>query len=244
MRRQLSRYAFALAAILTASAPGRAEVTVGVNVETELSALVVYCQTEIKGGMVRYRVLETWKGEYRPDLFYYRPPAGYLYTVDWHGNDNPVAGGEVIFFFSAESQSGNINGKFSDHMAAHVVANGKVTVPARYGFTGQTEEWTLADFKKLVLQTVKHERAVVEAATAGGWVAALALPSFPDPVVPPPLPANSRLVQHDPPTTDADTTPPGRAATAGIWWALAAVLVGTGLVLGWRAHHRRSARSS
>lgn len=233
---------FTLAAILVMSAPARAEVTVGVNVVTELSALVVYCRTEIKDGMVRYRVLETWKGEYRPDLFYDPPSSGYLYTGEWHGNDNPFAGREVVFFFSAESQSGKIEGKYSDHMTAHVVTNGKVTVPARRGFTGQTEEWTLADFRKVVLASVRYERAVVAAATAGSWVAALAVPSFPDPVAP--LPSNSRLVQHDAPASDATPTPPGRTTAAGLWWALAAVLLCTGLVLGWRAHHRRSAKSS
>src|SRR5262245_5087522 len=61
--------------------------------------LIVKCQTEVKDNTIRYRVVETWKGQYSPDLFHHKPPEGYLYTGTSHGNGNPTDGREVIFFF-------------------------------------------------------------------------------------------------------------------------------------------------
>jgi hypothetical protein len=213
-----------------------------VNTEVEWSALVVYCRTEIKDGMVRYRVLETWKGEYRPGLFYGPPPAGYLYTGEWHGNANPVAGREVVFFFSADSHSWTMSGKFRDHMTAYVVTNGKVSVPATTGlrWSGQTEEWTLARFKREVLQTVRQQRAVAGAGVAGAWVATTVEPPAPDRAATGLATSTPQLVNQNSPSPEANTTPPGSPATAGVWWTLAAGLLGVGVLLGWRAHHRNS----
>lgn len=235
VQRRLWSGVLVLAAILTGPAPARAEMTLGVNLQVEMSALVIYCQAEIKGGMVRYRVLETWKGEYHPNLFRDRPPAGYLYTGEWHGNDNPVAGREVVFFFSAES--GKINGKFSDHSTAYVVTNGKVAVPATTGVTwsGQTEEWTLADFKKAVLAAVKQQRAYAHAAAAGGWVAALAAPPATDLTV----------AQLNPPATpvteqQAAIPSPG-VAGANAWWGMGVAVLAVGTIIGYCVQSRRRA---
>jgi hypothetical protein len=164
-----------VAAVLVAPTPARAERWPDLQTYVKECSLIVYCKTEVKDRTVRYRVVESWKGEYRPDLFYHRPPPGYLYTGTWHGNEGPADGREVIFFFTADNQPAWANGKLLDHSTSFVVSGGKV-VYASTNF-GMRREYTVPEFKKAVLDAAKGQRADPVAAAAGGVPAPSQSPS-------------------------------------------------------------------
>src|SRR5262249_44095483 len=121
--------------------------------------LIVKCKTELKADGVRYRVLETWKGKYSPDLFHSRPPDGYLLTDTGNGNTNPTDGRAVIFFFTRRNQPAFAKGKLVSHATCFVIAAGKViyastSLPEPYGLR---KEYTVEGFKKAVLAVVEKE---------------------------------------------------------------------------------------
>ncbi len=117
------------------------------------SALIVHCRTEIKNERVRFKIIETWKGVYSPELFYYTPEEGYLYTGYWHGNESPKDAGEVIFFFTIRNQPRWTEGKLLDHSTAFVVTNGKLIWASTADFGRQ--EYTLAEFRVKVLNQAR-----------------------------------------------------------------------------------------
>src|SRR5262245_10515279 len=88
--------------------------------------LIVHCRTESQGKEVRYKVIETWKGVYSTDLFYHKPPEGYLYTGTWHGNESPADGREVVFFFTAHNHPLWTKGLLLDHSTTFTIADGKL----------------------------------------------------------------------------------------------------------------------
>src|SRR5687767_8311363 len=75
------------------------------------SDLIVLCRYEIKNGIGKRRVVETWKGEYRPELFESPPAPGYLYR-DFDPRRSPVVapheGREVIYFFRRADPEGKL----------------------------------------------------------------------------------------------------------------------------------------
>lgn len=111
--------------------------------------LIVKCRTEVKDKAVMYRVLETWKGKYSPDLFHHKPAEGYLYTNTWHGNEGPTEGREVIFFFTNSNQPAWTKGKLLHHSTSFVITGGKL-VYASTDRGGLRKEYTVEDFKKAV----------------------------------------------------------------------------------------------
>lgn len=127
--------------------------------------LIVKCKVEIKDDIIKYRVLESWKGNYRPELFYHEPPEGYLYP---RGQDikagrisNPKDGQEVIFFYSDNAVSAVKKGKiFNDgHDDSFAVVNGKVVyaLNSRFETIGDREVYSLEEFKKAILAVVEDE---------------------------------------------------------------------------------------
>ena len=127
--------------------------------------LIVRCKTEVKPTGVRYRVLETWKGKYSPELFYRTPPEGYLFTNDSHGNGSPADGREIVFFFTNGNQPAFANGKLENHSAAFVVTDGNVvyastSLPEDAG--GFRKKCTLQGFKAAVKSVVEQQQKAKE----------------------------------------------------------------------------------
>jgi len=121
----------------------------------EICSLIVHCKTEIKGDKVQYKVIESWKGKYSPDLFYNTPPEGYLFAFSNHGADSPINGEEIIFFFNKNHNQPNwANGKLAVHSTAFSVTDGKLI----YGSTSDSErkEYSLEEFKNAILDIVNN----------------------------------------------------------------------------------------
>lgn len=117
--------------------------------------LIVKCKTEVEGNEVKYKVVEVWKGKYSPDLFYHRPPDGYIYTGTWHGNDAPTDGREVIFFFTNNNHPSWTRGKLLDHSTSFLVKDGKL-IYASTNF-GLRKEYTVEEFKKAILGAIEKQ---------------------------------------------------------------------------------------
>jgi hypothetical protein len=99
------------------AAAAQAESKPPVERVAQRAVLIVKCQTEIEDGMLNYRVLESWKGKYSPDLFYIKPRAGYLYLrgLNAKGRGDVKAGQEVIFIYSDNALSGDTGNKGKIH---------------------------------------------------------------------------------------------------------------------------------
>ena len=126
----------------------------------ELCTLIVRCKTEVEGKTVKYKVEESWKGKYSPELFHKKPPTGYLFTNSWHGNESPVSGREVIFFFTNSNQPSWTKGKLLSHSTSFVVNEGKV-VYASTNFS-MRKEYTVDDFKKKILNFSKKKSPPID----------------------------------------------------------------------------------
>jgi hypothetical protein len=103
-----------------------------------------------------YKVDEVWKGKYSPDLFYNKPPAGYLYTGTEHGNEKPTDGREVIFFFTNDNQPAWTKGTILVHSTTFVVTDGKL-IYAETGDDGVRQEFSVSGFKKAILEAAEKE---------------------------------------------------------------------------------------
>lgn len=144
-----------LVATLTPGA-GRAESRPPVEQVVERAVLIVKCETEITDQRLSYRVLETWKGEYRPDLMQPEPPEGYLYSgLPVEGTD-AVDGREVVFVFS---DNGISLGKLFRHDDSFPVVNGKVVyaTTSRSEVFGDETVYTVDEFKKTIVALVENQ---------------------------------------------------------------------------------------
>jgi hypothetical protein len=170
----LNRYALAWAGVLLLAAPGRAETWPSLELYVQWCSLIVKCKTEVGVG---YRVTETWKGVYDPDLFTHRPPAGYINTNNWHGNDEVEDGREIVFFFTPK----DYDAKLDAHSTAFHVKNGRVV----YASTswGMQREYTVEEFRRAIRSIVRRQAMAVRTgvpAVAGGVAASGGLPAVPD----------------------------------------------------------------
>lgn len=129
------------------------------------SELIVKCRAEVKGDAVHYRVLETWKGEYTQDVFYRRPPAGYLYPVtgqDFKVASSPIAapvdGRELIFFFTRNHSPTALDGKLVKHSDCLVVVNDRVTYDVASSVAGGRERivYPLEELKSAILAAAER----------------------------------------------------------------------------------------
>jgi hypothetical protein len=122
-----------LALFMLSAAFVHAETMPSVEAVVKRDVLIVKCSTEIKDGIVNYRVLESWKGKYRSELFVVKPKDGYLYArgLDAKGLTTAKEGQEVIFFYSDNAVAGDAENK--GKIRAHspdlglAVCDGKVT---------------------------------------------------------------------------------------------------------------------
>jgi hypothetical protein len=155
----------ALAGSLLFPGPGQAESRPPLDQLVKRCVLILKCKVEIKDELLNYRVVESWKGKYRPDLFYDEPPEGCLYQVGREARASALAhlkdGQEVILFFTDNAVSAVKKGKILAH--AHddllVIAKGKVVyaLNSRFETLGGREVYTLEEFKKAILVVVNSE---------------------------------------------------------------------------------------
>lgn len=113
--------------------------------------LIVKCKAEKDGDLFKFKVQEVWKGKYAPDKFNEKPPDGYILTNNWHGNENPKDGDEVIFFFTQNSLYSK--GILGAHSTAFQVKDGKII----YASTNMMlrKEYKVADFKNAILKIIR-----------------------------------------------------------------------------------------
>jgi len=139
--------------ILLIATASYAELWLPLEKYVETCSLIVLCKTELKGDKVQYKVIETWKGEYSPELFYYTPPEGYLFTNTWHGAESPSGGKEIIFFFTNNNQPNWADGKLVSHSTAFSITDGKLI----YASTSmERKEYSLEEFKDAILSVVNN----------------------------------------------------------------------------------------
>ena len=117
--------------------------------------LIVLCRTERYEDGFRYKLEETWKGVYTPDLFYHKPDEGYLYTGSWHGNEKQKEGLQTVFFFTSSNHPAWTKGKLLDHSTSFQITDGKLTY-ASTGDFGIRREYTLPEFRKVITDRVRE----------------------------------------------------------------------------------------
>src|SRR5262249_4550328 len=127
MRNIVSMLLVATAVILLIPVRGLAEAWPSLEDYVDECVLIAKCKTE-KKAKFQYRVLETWKGKFSPDLFlfYDTPPEGCLFAHQNHGNDRPRNGREVIFFFTRRNQPVFAEGKLEHHSTCFNIEDCKV----------------------------------------------------------------------------------------------------------------------
>lgn len=140
--------------ILVAAALPRAasaEVWPTLNNYVDQCVLIVLCRTEPFKDGFRYKIEETWKGVYSPELFYYKPDEGYLYAGSWHGNEGQKGGARTVFFFTASNSPDWAKGKLVDHSTSFQIKDGKLTY-ALTGDWGVPKDYTVEEFRKAILE--------------------------------------------------------------------------------------------
>ncbi len=100
-----------------------------------------------------FQVLESWKGQYRPELLKNTTPDGRFIEFQGHHGIDVTNGQEIVFFFTRHNQPDE--GPMISHSTAFPVKDGKVV----YGSTsdGLRKEYTLAEFKKKIHHLMKTE---------------------------------------------------------------------------------------
>jgi hypothetical protein len=164
MKALISTLVVATAIAVIVPARGLAESWPSLVTYVDQCVLIVKCKTEDKGGKVKFKVLETWKGKYSPDLFYDNPPNGYLYAERAHGNDSPAAGREMIFFFTRHNQPVFAKGKLVSHSTCFNVNDGKLVYASTDDPRGHRKEYLLDSFKKAVASAVENQEKKQKAA--------------------------------------------------------------------------------
>jgi hypothetical protein len=157
-----------LAAVLLVSAllpsTGRAALTLRLKSLVEFSPLIVKCRFERDDRGLRYRVLETWKGTYSPDLFAVSPSDGYFRPNHWPVR-NPTEGQEIILFFTANPYGSMLRGG----AASFPVTDGMIVYDSSDIFGGT--RYTVAGFKREVLSYVHSDaRGAVFGGAAAWWL--------------------------------------------------------------------------
>ncbi len=154
-------------ALTAALFPGasRAESRPPLDQAVKRCVLIVRCKVEIKDNLINYRVVESWKGKYSPDLFYTEPLEGYLFRVGEEigasRTSNLKDGQEVVFFYSDNAVSAVKKGKILSHAYddIFVVAHGKVV----YELNSLPESpedrqtYTVEQFKKSIQTVVEGD---------------------------------------------------------------------------------------
>jgi hypothetical protein len=188
--------------------------------------LIVKCRTEVKGEPIMYKVEEVWKGKYDPDMFNERPPEGYLFTLDWHGNTNPTDGREVIFFYAKPRGQSETKGKLLLHSTCFVIQDGKLIYASSAEHSSLRKEYKVEEFKSEILRIVKEQES------------------------PPDLPTKSQSSKGTDALAEKSAEkntvqgPPRKDTGPGIGWPVIALIVGIPIVIlfGWRLYAHRSKR--
>jgi hypothetical protein len=128
--------------------------------------LIVKARAEIGEGKEQYRVIETWKGHFSADRFQPQAPEGHFYANRWHGNENPVDGQEIVFFFTRDGLSDE--GKILRHATAFPVDTGRLMY-AKTAEDGESKEYSLVDFKAVVMKIADAASARGEAPFVAEW---------------------------------------------------------------------------
>jgi hypothetical protein len=148
-----------LLAIFLAVPAMQAETMPPVEQVARRAVLILKCQAEIRDGKLNYRVLESWKGKYRPELFYVKPQAGYLYRAgfDAKGRSDVQEGQEAIFIYSdnAVSSEAEHRGQILAHRADSVLPSVEGTVIWARG-ESDAITYTLDELKSAILAAIKE----------------------------------------------------------------------------------------
>ena len=143
---------------------GRAAATLPLESLVEFCPLIVKCRIERDDRGLRYRVLETWKGTYSPDLFAVSPSDGYFRPNHWPVR-NPTEGQEIILFFNDNPYGSMLRGD----AASFPVTDGTIMYDSSDLF-GATR-YTVEGFKREVLGYVHSDaRGAVFGGAAAWWL--------------------------------------------------------------------------
>jgi transcriptional regulator with XRE-family HTH domain len=119
--------------------------------------LIVLCETEIVDEQPIFKVTEEWKGKYKTTDFNEHlqarvPNPGYLPAgLGLHSGGKSYARQKVVFFFTHAKE------KYNGSSTSFDVRGGKL-IYAETGWPGMRKEYTLNEFKKAILATVKSEK--------------------------------------------------------------------------------------
>lgn len=226
------RCGLALIIVTVVATPSRAETWPSLDMYVKWCALIVKCKTEVGKG---YRVVETWKGTYSPDLFFHRPPDGYVLTNNWHGNEGVADGREIVFFFTMPDHST----KLDAHSTAFHVNDGRVVYASTGGF-GMRQEFTIEAFGRTIRSIVRRDVLAVRTAfpAVGGVLAASGpLPAVPEEELAEPVPVTASVPEPAKPSADE----PAGFPTIWLWVGLGGLMVGILLVVLGRSGKRARA---
>lgn len=120
------RWLLALATLASLAPAARAEMWPPLPDYVASAELIVEARaTAIRGGRIRFEVVDTLKGTFRPERMAQRAGArGFFAAAGAHGLDNVAPGDRVFFIFTTHNQP-NLP-KLSSHSTAFVVRDGKV----------------------------------------------------------------------------------------------------------------------
>ena len=156
-------YLLTLAAVLLA--PAIPKERPSIDELARQSDLILRCRLHVNGKAFEYRVVETWKGEYKPErFFYHHRPAGVLYAgadVSVLPLADPRDGREVIYFFSEKKQPAFGQGKYVKHHEWLVVMDDDTVHYLLKSPPGPQE--------RIVFTVDELKRAVQRAGEKTGW---------------------------------------------------------------------------
>ena len=154
--KHLTQAALSLSVTLVACAPAHAELWPTLEDYVSRCVLIVKATTVSEGAdkPLTFTVLESWKGQYHPNLLKHTKPDGRFIEYQGHHGINVVDGQEIVFFFTRHNNPPK--GPLSSHNTAFPVKDGKIV----YASTNDhlRKEYTLEEFKKRVKELVKMEK--------------------------------------------------------------------------------------
>ena len=119
--------------------------------------LIVKARTVFEGtdNTVTFKIEESWKGKYAPDMLKNTTKDGRYVTYKGKHGVNVVDGQEMVFFFTRHNHPGT--GPLDSHSTAFPVKDGKIV----YASTSEVhwKEYTVGEFKKAIIALIEKQAA-------------------------------------------------------------------------------------
>ena len=134
-------------AMLVVVSTARGEMWMSLEDYVAKCVLIVRAKTVLeRDGKLTFRVIETWKGRYTPDVFVETTIDGRFFAYQGEHGVKVVDGQEIAFFFTKHNQPNT--GKLHRHSTAFPISNGELV----YGSTSMNpQKYTVDAFHKRIV---------------------------------------------------------------------------------------------